>query len=193
MSNANEKDGTGFTSQVQTGRASQHRRGFLTSSAAIVAALATARDTFASSLPFQNQESSQQPVSDADFEKLAESYSLKKGLGYLNHASIGCMPIPVQIAHAEYLRICESNPWLHIWGDAWKAPLSSVRQIVASVIGCDSDEVAITHNTTEMFNTLANGLPLEAEDEVLFSSLCHSGACIPFSHRAELGLSLIHI
>ena len=188
MSGENKTNGVGLGSQTEELRHTQHRRGFLTSSAAIVAALATAKNSFANSLPFQNQEANKQPESDADFQELAEFYSLEKGLGYLNHASIGCVPIPVQKARAEYLRICESNPWLHIWGDAWKAPLDSVRQDVAGVMGCDSEEIAITHNTTEMFNTLANGLPLEAEDEVLFSSLCHSGACIPFSHRAELGM-----
>jgi len=124
---------------------------------------------------------------DQVFQELAQDYSLDPAVRYLNHASIGCMPIPVQKARAAYLELCESNPWLHMWGDAWHKPLQQARESAADLMGCPASDMAITHNTTEMFNTLANGLPLEQNDEVLFSSLCHAGASIPFLVRSEWG------
>ena len=57
---------------------------------------------------------------------------------------------------------------------------------IAKLIGCSESEVALTHNTTEFFNTLAHGLPFEAGDEVLFSSLNHSGASVAFEHMGEV-------
>jgi selenocysteine lyase/cysteine desulfurase len=53
------------------------------------------------------------------------------------------------------------------------------------LLGCDGEDVAITHNTTEGFNLLAQGLPLGAGDEVLFSSLNHAGASVCWEHQAR--------
>ena len=64
-------------------------------------------------------------------------------------------------------------------------PREEVRGKAADLLGCDHAEIAITHNTTEMFNTLAHGLPLGEGDEVLFSSLNHPGASLAFEHVAR--------
>ncbi|NND70875.1 MAG: aminotransferase class V-fold PLP-dependent enzyme [Rhodothermales bacterium] len=115
----------------------------------------------------------------------ADQYSLAPDINYLNHASIGTVPVVVQRAHEAYLKLCETNPWLYMWSEPWQEPREQVRQQVADLFQCDSNEVAITHNTTEVFNTIASGLPLGPGDEVLFSSLNHSGASICFAHRAD--------
>ncbi len=115
-----------------------------------------------------------------------EDYLVDPEVYYLNHGSIGTIPRLVQRAHTEYLRICETNPWLYMWDEPWVEPLEEVRLRAARALGCSPDEVAITHNTTEGFNTLAHGLPLEVGDEVLFSSLNHPGAANPWIHQALL-------
>jgi selenocysteine lyase/cysteine desulfurase len=51
---------------------------------------------------------------------------------------------------------------------------------------CAPAEVAFTHNTTEGFNLLAQGLPLRPGDEVLFSSLNHPGASNCWTHHGEV-------
>ena len=111
-------------------------------------------------------------------------YTLDPEIVYFNHASIGTIPRAVQEAHAEYLRVCETNPWLYMWGGAWDAALAAVRGKAAKLLGCDSGEVALTHNTTEGFNVLAAGLELDPGDEVLFSSLNHAGASVCWDHFA---------
>lgn len=103
-------------------------------------------------------------------------YLLAEEVAYLNHASIGSVPRIVHDAHVGYLSVCETNPWLYMWGDAWTAALATTREAAAGMLGCGPEEVAITRNTTEGFNLLARGLPLEAGDEVLCSNLNHAGA-----------------
>jgi selenocysteine lyase/cysteine desulfurase len=91
----------------------------------------------------------------------------------------------VHEAHKAYLAMCESNPWLYMWGGVWEEPREAVRAKAAAALGVPANDVAITHNTTEGFNLLAQGLPLGPGDEVLFSSINHDGASVCFTHHAE--------
>lgn len=111
-------------------------------------------------------------------------YTLDPKITYLNHASIGTVPRPVQAARRRYLETCETNPWLYMWGPAWQQPREEVRAAAARLLGCEPDDVAIPHNTTEAFNLLAHGLPLGSGDEVLFSTLNHAGASVAWEVQA---------
>ena len=115
-----------------------------------------------------------------DPQRLAKEYLLKENSSYLNHASIGTVPKVIHEAHVKYLEICESNPSLYVWGSIWKEVTENTRQLASSLIHCNVDDLAITHNTTEGFNILAHGLQLSQNDEVLFSSLNHAGASMPW-------------
>lgn len=121
---------------------------------------------------------------DAAWAPLRDRYLLAPDIVYFNHGSIGTIPRIVHEAQAAYLRTCESNPWLYMWGGAWEEPREIVRQKAARLLGCQPTELAITHNTTEGFNTLASGLDLGPGDEVLFSSLNHAGASVCWQHYA---------
>jgi selenocysteine lyase/cysteine desulfurase len=118
-------------------------------------------------------------------ERMREEYLLAPDVVYLNHASIGTIPRVVHEAHKAYLAMCESNPWLYMWGGVWEEPREAVRAKAAAALGVPANDVAITHNTTEGFNLLAQGLPLGPGDEVLFSSINHDGASVCFTHHAE--------
>ncbi|MCP4656517.1 MAG: aminotransferase class V-fold PLP-dependent enzyme [bacterium] len=122
----------------------------------------------------------------ATAEALRDRYTLDPGITYLNHASIGTIPRPVQEAQRRYLELCETNPWLHMWGGAWEEPREEVRRKAAALLGCADAEVSLTHNTTETFNLLAHGLPLGSGDEVVMSSLNHAGASICWEHLAAV-------
>ena len=124
------------------------------------------------------------PRSTPAWESLRDRYMLGSDVVYLNHASIGTIPRAVHEDCVEYMRVCEENPWLYMWGGAWEEPRESVRAKAAALFGADADEVAITHNTTEGFNLLAPGLPLGPGDEVLFSSMNHDGASVCWDHHS---------
>ncbi|MBR9917441.1 aminotransferase class V-fold PLP-dependent enzyme [bacterium] len=120
-----------------------------------------------------------------------DDYSLDKQIKYLNHGSIGTIPKIVQQAHREYLSLCESNPWFYMWSGEWEEPIENVRQKTAKFLNADATEISFPHNTTEVYNLLALGLPLGPDDEVLFSNLNHAGASIPFHiHSKKRGYSV---
>jgi len=144
------------------------------------AALLAAQRAFAADL-----EHAALPAQTAnDFRRLRSEYLLDREVTYLNHGSIGTIPRRVHEAHVRYLKVCESNPWLYMWGDAWREPMEEARKRAAWQLRCTADEVAFTHNTTETFNLLAHGLPLRAGDEVVFSSLNHATASGAWHHMA---------
>ena len=122
---------------------------------------------------------------DADPPRLRDAYSLAKDVVYLNHASIGTVPRVVHEAQVRYLALCETNPWLHVWGGAWEEPRADVRRKLADELGCEPAELALNHNTTEGFNLLAQGLPLGPKDEVLFPTHNHPGASVAWDHFGE--------
>lgn len=153
------------------------RRDLLLTGSSAAAALLTARRASAKTLS--------QLAATSDWESLRATYGLAPDITYLNHASIGTMPRPLADARARYLELCETNPWLYMWGGAWEEGRETTRRRSGALLGCDGEDVAITHNTTEGFNLLAQGLPLAAGDEVLFSSLNHSGASVCWEHQAR--------
>ncbi|MDT8368076.1 MAG: aminotransferase class V-fold PLP-dependent enzyme [Longimicrobiales bacterium] len=124
-------------------------------------------------------------ASSEAIDALRAEYLLDPGLLYVNHASIGTIPRAVHEAHLAALRLCETDPWLHMWGPAWEAPREEVRRGLAELLGTDSSSIAITHNTTEGFNQLAAGLDLGPGDEVLYTELNHAGASVCWMHWAE--------
>lgn len=116
--------------------------------------------------------------------RLRAEYLLASDVLYLNHASIGTVPRAVHEAHASYLALCETNPSLYVWGAPWRDAAEAIRTAAARLLGADADDLAVTHNTTEGFNVLAHGMPLGSGDEVLFSSLNHPGASVPWERMA---------
>ena len=96
------------------------RRGFLskagrsTATTGAVALLLKTSDLFSQ----QIDTASMTTLEDVDVAKLRSQYSIGRDVVYLNHASISAIPVPVQKAREEYLKICESNPWLYTWGGA---------------------------------------------------------------------------
>ena len=150
----------------------ESRRNFLSHMASIAAGSFLLNDVgYASFILKANK--NPESIDRKEFSKL---YMLEKSSSYLNHASIGTVPRPIHNAHIKYLEICESNPSLYVWGAPWKLITNKTRELAADLLGCYSNDIAITHNTTEGFNILAHGLKLNKKHEVLFSSLNHAGA-----------------
>lgn len=111
------------------------------------------------------------------------AYMLAPEITYFNHGSIGTIPRVIHEAHVAYLALCESNPWRYMWSTPWDEARAEVREQLAAFMGCAAGELVFTHNTTEGFNLLAQGLPLGDGDEVLFSSLNHAGASQCWHHH----------
>jgi selenocysteine lyase/cysteine desulfurase len=101
-----------------------------------------------------------------------EQFLLPKWRAYLNNGSLGVAPRPVVSAVSNYLsrgagRITDEYPR---WG---YETMDQHRGILADYIGCNKDEVALTHNATEAMSMIAAGLDLKSGDEVLMTDQEH--------------------
>jgi L-cysteine/cystine lyase len=68
---------------------------------------------------------------------------------------------------------------------------SSVRAAYAEVLGCASDDVALTGSTTDGVNTVLSGLDLRAGDEILTSDEEHPGLLAPLARaRRTRGVTI---
>ncbi|HSG46643.1 MAG TPA: aminotransferase class V-fold PLP-dependent enzyme [Longimicrobiales bacterium] len=118
-------------------------------------------------------------------QALRGAYLLARDILYVNHASIGTIPREVHDARVALLALCEENPWLYMWGAPWEEAREDARSALAGFLGTHPDDLALTHNTTEGFNLLGNGLPLGPGDEVVYTSLNHAGASVTWVHNAR--------
>ncbi|MDN5203705.1 aminotransferase class V-fold PLP-dependent enzyme [Fulvivirgaceae bacterium BMA10] len=158
------------------------RRRFIgkASAAAVIAAFSSIKTSYAKDLVSLANRSG---VRDR-YILSREEYLLDPDITYFNHASIGTIPKLLHRTHKAYIDLCEKNPWLYTWGEPWDKERTKTRKKLAEFVGCEPGELALTHNTTEGFNVLANGLPLTENDEVVFSTLNHPGASECWFHHA---------
>lgn len=96
----------------------------------------------------------------------------------LNCGMLGCSPLPVLRAMIEHLQHSESfrEDELPRFGFEENAYLKNVRTTLADFVGCSRDELALTRNTTEGNNIVANGLDLKPGDEALLTDQEHHSA-----------------
>lgn len=118
-------------------------------------------------------------VSSRDFKDAEEFWTfvrkqflLEPGLIYLNAGTTGAMPRPVFEAETRYQRMLAEDPKIRHVYEAGVVP-HVVRKKAAQMIGATLEETALTHNTTEGLNIVAQGLPLKAGDQVLTTDQEH--------------------
>jgi selenocysteine lyase/cysteine desulfurase len=77
----------------------------------------------------------------------------------LNNGGVSPSPIVVQEAVERYNKLSNEGPSYFMWRilDQGREPL---RDKLALLAGCLSDEIAVNRNATEALNTIIYGLPL---------------------------------
>ena len=97
---------------------------------------------------------------------------------YLNAATLGPSPYTVVDTLARYTRqmntLCK-NP-----------PIEGARKAIAAMVNADVSEIALTHNTTEGINIIAQGIPLKRGDEVIMTTHEHAGNALPWLNRRNM-------
>jgi selenocysteine lyase/cysteine desulfurase len=107
---------------------------------------------------------------------------------YLDHAAIG--PLPARtLATTEAYNRDRSMPWL-LGHDTLFGVFDRSRTLAARLIGADSDEIALTTNTSYGLNLAARMLPLEAGDVVLISDQEFPANVYPWLMLKDKGVSL---
>ncbi|HEY1309226.1 MAG TPA: aminotransferase class V-fold PLP-dependent enzyme [Vicinamibacterales bacterium] len=121
---------------------------------------------------------------EAFWTGLQSKFLFEPGLVYLNAGTTGAMPRAVVEAESRYQHMLAENPRVRSHFEQEVVP-TIVRQKAADLLGASLDETALTHNTTEGLNIVANGLPLKAGDHVIITDQEHPGHREPWRLRAK--------
>jgi len=119
-------------------------------------------------------------ISDRSFAsnpwKSSSEYQFAPGLTYLNTASLGPTSRDVLDRTLKAWQQLELNPVRMSYGDgAVHAAADQVRATAATFLGCNSDNLLITRNTTDAMNNVALGMRLTRGDHVLTTDQEHHG------------------
>lgn len=121
----------------------------------------------------------------ADWSKIRAEFSLRKDIIYMNAANIAPAPARVLSEYQRQLADFQANPSFQN-RELYKSLAESVRARIARWVRAHPDEIAITRNTSEGNNLIAQGLRLKAGDEVLITSHNHPSNSESWKLRAAL-------
>lgn len=124
---------------------------------------------------------------DAYWAELRKQFLIPADVVYLNNGTVGSSPMPVLRGvfdgFNELEKMTQTDPEVYpIWG---YEPYAEFRDVLAQFIGARRDELALVRNATEANSYIANGLEMQAGDEVLISDQEHPGGEQPWNLRAK--------
>jgi selenocysteine lyase/cysteine desulfurase len=176
---------------------SQSRRDFvkylLAGSALSVAALSKLNASVYQSITSLNSKYIEDESPDGVYWSAVRRHFLfQEGVIMMNNGTVGPMPKPVFNTLMKTFKVQVTNPY-----DTYAyipRKKEEVRRKVAEFINADPEEVAITRNTTEGMNFVANGLDLQEGDEVILSTMEHSGGTHPWNLKEKrYGIKILYV
>ena len=95
-----------------------------------------------------------------------QSFTVSPGIINLNNGGVSPAPKTVQDAMKRYYDLSNEAPSYYMWRiiDQGREPL---RKNLATLAGCDAEEIAMNRNASEGLETIIFGLQLKAGDEVV--------------------------
>ncbi|MEI6126828.1 MAG: aminotransferase class V-fold PLP-dependent enzyme [Pseudomonadota bacterium] len=108
------------------------------------------------------------PINEGYWKFIRAQFPLEQGLIYMNNGTEGSIPRFVLSRIGEYFKEFAKNPWhAGVDDEYYNYFMGTTISDVAAFLGANADEIALTMNTTEGMSFIANGLDLQAGDEVL--------------------------
>jgi len=111
------------------------------------------------------------------------SYNVSSTISNLNNGSVCPQPKVVQEMFEFINRLFNETPSRHMWSH--QAETESVREKLAEIAGCSSEEIAINRNTTEAMNTVVWGINLNKGDEVILTEQDYSTVMKTWEQREK--------
>ena len=119
-----------------------------------------------------------------DLEGIRRLFPVTERCAYLDHAAVGTLSDPVRQAMGAYLahraRWAQDGPYEHLADD--------LRDALATLINSSPEEIAFVQNTSEGLNIVANALPLQAGDNVLFCDMEFPSNVYPWMNLERRGI-----
>ncbi|GAB3632078.1 aminotransferase class V-fold PLP-dependent enzyme [Microbacterium shaanxiense] len=115
-------------------------------------------------------------ANDAAFwQKVEKMFVLDKKILYMNVGTVGSPPRQVlDIVDAVHRQVARD-------AEAAYSDFADVRQTIAAAHGVDTDEIVITHNTSDGMSKALMGLNLREGDEILTTNHEHGGGNTPMA------------
>ena len=166
-----------------------NRRHFLSAASGLSAALAVPNSLLAQLVksPSLPDRSLLDKDEDAYWAEMRKQFLIPSDEIYLNNGTVGSSPSPVLRAvfdgYNTTERMDQEDPEDYpIWGyAAW----NEFRDPLAEFVGCKRDEIALLRNATEANSYIANGIEMQAGDEVLMTDQEHPGGEHPWNLKAK--------
>lgn len=102
---------------------------------------------------------------ELDLGRWLGEFPVRERCLYLDHAAVCPLPRPVAAAMRE--RIDEQELGGHEHEDQWSSNRLTCRHLGSQMLGCSPEDVSLVRSTSEGLSLIAQGLELEAGDEVL--------------------------
>lgn len=172
---------------------SVNRRNFIRSTAAgLVGSLLYSNEIAAGSISLPSRLDMQSSVGDEEWWRVVKSqFPLEEGLLYFNNGSLGPSPDYVINNTELFRRKLDAFPSKYMWG-GWTADKERVRSLIAGYFSADSEEIAVTHNTTEGMNLFARSFDLKEGDEIILADHEHPTGVNPYEYFCKpLGVKIV--
>jgi len=106
------------------------------------------------------------PDDEIFWQLLRSRFDIDPALTVFNHAGLSPSPRVVNEAAAAQAKRANSDPSYIIWRKQ-DAELDSIRGQLSELVGCDTEELALTMNATYGLQTAILGVPMARGDEIL--------------------------
>ncbi len=116
--------------------------------------------------------------SERSWKQIRREFPLQKDPVFMNNGTMGPSPKPVIDAFHDAVMYTNVSAK---YGGGEKEAVSAL----STLLHCDEEELALTHNVTEGINTAVWGIPLKAGDEVILTDQEHVGNGLPWVYRAK--------
>ncbi len=166
---------------------------FLAGSTLSIAALSKLNASVYQSITSLNSKYIEDESPDGVYWSAVQRHFLfQEGVIMMNNGTVGPMPKPVFNTLMKTFKVQATNPYdVYAYIPRKK---EAVRRKVAEFINANPEEVAITRNTTEGLNFVANGLDLEEGDEVILSTMEHPGGTHPWNLKEKrFGVKIVYV
>lgn len=118
------------------------------------------------------------------WQQVKQAYTISPNLLYLNSAGLCPQPKVVQESVERYNQIANEGPTYYI-NRVLNKDLEIVRQRLAHLAGCQSDEIALQTNTIMAMYHVIYGLDWKAGDEVILTKQDYSSVKIAYEQLAQ--------
>jgi selenocysteine lyase/cysteine desulfurase len=146
----------------------------------------------ASLLPLVGQAAVDLPVSTRELWGWVRAQQvLDANLTYLDTATLGPGLRTAMVAEFRQHETFNSDIETYRRLRLSSAAITALAQRLAKLAGCDADEIVLTQGATEALNIIANGIELQAGDEVIVTQHAHGSALYPWLlYAARRGIAV---